>query len=487
MSNGQVVDEGSREGSLHVEVRRMVEEIAVHAVEGVVLAATRRRSVIDACCGSGGVDASRETSKGSEAWISFLEELLSNQGQSGRKEIQDKRIGVMKKHSRYNLYQVKALQQYDKFSCGYFALYLACRALYALQHDCSSEELHSLACRPGYYHYKALWQQQLRCHAREVDNYYPWDDESIATGIVERPYLLYLIDNDPELQALGGGERLCALHDFTKDGLSQGIVGMERLQRLDFIAGEFKRKSSYHQAFIIGSIAHWMVVVVRKVCPGKFESIFIDSYNHMIMEKSHSELEGMVNEYLDAHPSKEPNSRPRRLKTGVGIHRGMQFALEALHELIVGDLVMVEEGLRLRVERFVRSYCDATRTVLPNVSEEVSEDDFESDNVTVLSDKSAVCVKKSEYVDVLFAWLHEECHPRYMANEAEDMLSSCRGVSIRPSALAELKSWLDHLDAASEVTAMIPADVLTAPENLVARFFAESVPAFRAVLCQCNL
>lgn len=180
-----------------------------------------------------------------------------------------------------SIFQLEVAAQIDKTSCGYHSFHAAVQLIQSLVFGSREVPIDQLKSRTlfnlRHRHYIALLLDHVRSFpSRELD--YLWDEWEIESGVMERPFAEFLIENDPEIQRLGGSHTFSSFADYSRTTLGSGFISMEELiikqQRIDL----FSNSSNDIHVFLFGSFIHWSTVIAIKR-QTHLTLIYLDSEN----------------------------------------------------------------------------------------------------------------------------------------------------------------------------------------------------------------
>lgn len=101
--------------------------------------------------------------------------------------------------------------------------------------------------------------QYLIAHSRELNHgWYPWNENTIRNGILERPHVEYIFSNHPLFKDIVFAPEVfsrCSisnLSDFSKASLTNTPVDLKKLTELQSIMDRIRNEESYSHSFIVG-------------------------------------------------------------------------------------------------------------------------------------------------------------------------------------------------------------------------------------------
>jgi hypothetical protein len=223
-------------------------------------------------------------------------------------------VSTLYPSSSSHIVQPKVLKQKKNDSCGYYALYnvvTIAAALTAPTEELALKHILSLRNRTKFW----MFYQHVISHLYKRANFskkYPWNLEHIDKGILERPYVQYLMD----CKALEGNVEITVLSDFSMTGMKHNMLpiaeviklaqvfanyndGDKKEEEKNFTKEEFV-KTRVH-AFLVGQLCHWISLVCVKF-QGKVEVIVLDSRNHNLLTSTHEEFLRIVEKNKERIP-----------------------------------------------------------------------------------------------------------------------------------------------------------------------------------------
>eukprot|EP01112_Ceratiomyxa_fruticulosa_P003371 TRINITY_DN1372_c0_g1_i1.p1 TRINITY_DN1372_c0_g1~~TRINITY_DN1372_c0_g1_i1.p1 ORF type:complete len:313 (+),score=46.39 TRINITY_DN1372_c0_g1_i1:98-1036(+) len=206
---------------------------------------------------------------------------------------------IIHSERKHIISQVKSVNQRENGSCGYYGLYSALHAIHIVHaeedHHCK-DYLSHMHERVGFWKHYHKVTKTLKEHAKtQGDANYPWTEDHIEKGILERPYINFLLNNTHLLRRIwedslsedhifetSGDLPITPLPDFAFNSLRNNRLSVMIVQRMSVVFGNFQSQASYFHIFIVGLTCHWLLIVCNKV-DGKLEVVMIDSRNHNLM------------------------------------------------------------------------------------------------------------------------------------------------------------------------------------------------------------
>jgi hypothetical protein len=170
--------------------------------------------------------------------------------------------------------QLRVLQQRHNGACGYHALYNARTVMRGDGGDGGRSVLRELSCSTMFW--RSYWRTKRLLEGQAVargNKHYPWRLRDISTGVIERSYMLHLVQNT-EL-----GADCIALPDMCQASLDNGVLDPLVARELD--AGLQSLLPGQCRAFLVGNIGHWTAVVVQRASPVRV--FLLDSRNKPLL------------------------------------------------------------------------------------------------------------------------------------------------------------------------------------------------------------
>lgn len=197
--------------------------------------------------------------------------------------------------------QIQTIKQQNNSACGYFALY---NALWALRAIRATREADALDCMAKLQDRVNFWRTYMRMIGDlkrkallQSSNSYPWSVRHIEQGVMERPYMEYLLQHEPLVKLLSdehGESMITAFPEFSWDQLKHNALSVRYLTTLDRIFERFRTRKNYAHTFILGQTNHWVTIVINKYEDTHVEVVLLDSRNYDILNLSDSQIEAFA-------------------------------------------------------------------------------------------------------------------------------------------------------------------------------------------------
>jgi hypothetical protein len=371
-------------------------------------------------------------------------------------------------HPQLQLEQWHVLQQYDRFSCGYYCLFLALQFVRGFKTYSHFSEMNHLANRSDFYTYLNKWQTMLINHGETQGaepDWYPWGKKVIQSTVMERPYLEWLIENDPEIQELNGTQSISALPEMYVESIGSGFLTLNQICNIQTTCELFHKPEAFTHGFIIGSTIHWVLLIVHKQAgDAEPKAFYIDSLNQSILGKSTDQLRTMAKNYYGLNPKYDtlsPSERERRERKFFSMLRGANFAVESILTAIHGNRSFLDVCAHMEVENVVEDWHEFHE----------SQPDLSSK-------------------ELLQAWLKSSYHPSQLHSKFRRVFSLLKDRPICTSSTshARVSDWLKMVcsiwepHSTKEGSIQPGAEPSSETECLATRFFKEILPHFRVLL-----
>lgn len=152
-------------------------------------------------------------------------------------------------------------------------------------------------------------------------NYYPWDMETVQSGVLERPFMLHLLEKDPMIQSLIVHSKASfdSCPDLCRGSIGNGFVvnqlpathrsiNMSVLNQLSTTFSVLGEKYHHAWGFLLGQTNHWIAaVVIKSIRDGQsqHEAILIDSRNNFVLNKSQDQIFQITHKRLELDKKSE--------------------------------------------------------------------------------------------------------------------------------------------------------------------------------------
>eukprot|EP00026_Physarum_polycephalum_P007545 Phypoly_transcript_07608.p1 GENE.Phypoly_transcript_07608~~Phypoly_transcript_07608.p1 ORF type:complete len:489 (+),score=87.92 Phypoly_transcript_07608:79-1545(+) len=295
--------------------------------------------------------------------------------------------------STSHIVQPKVLKQKKNDSCGYYALYNVITIAAALTAPTDEQALtifHSLRHRTRFWLFYNRIVSHLYKRADSTTSKYPWMREHIDKGILERPYINYLMDSG----FLQGNIDITVLSDFSMTGMRHSILPIADLRKLSQVFANYKsekggeedakkegegekdsgseRKENGHvengegervngdnerkandeknkvHAFLVGQSCHWISLVCIKF-KGNVEVLVFDSRNHNLLTATHEEFMRIIDKAKEKIPDWKKNIYLCSLTEP-------KMTADLFHDCIVGARDIITSLLEHNMEGFLQSF-----------------------------------------------------------------------------------------------------------------------------------
>ena len=281
-----------------------------------------------------------------------------------------------------------------------------------------------LISRPSYYYYKNKWTKLLLEKATvEGNKYFPWCYSSINSEVMERDYIRYILDHDQELNLLGGNKHFSAISEMYRECLQKGFLSNDKIIEIQNIFYSFQRENEFSHAFIIGSYAHWVLIVLHKYndnnddnnnlnnsnnnnnnknnklnnknnknnknnnlngeISGKIEGLFIDSYNQSILSISMDKIKEKIIENLIKRkiPEKEI---PIKLEKQLKMVESIQYCISLSFDCANGTKNFIEENIFLQVDFILNDFFNYINKNKNNNDNNLNNNNNNDDNQMII-------------------------------------------------------------------------------------------------------
>jgi len=192
---------------------------------------------------------------------------------------------VLGRHKVKNIYQLDVLKQVDPYSCGYYSFnnaYLVLQACLAKEEDIARVFLKKIKNSTIYsMHFHKMVRLLKQKATLEGNKSYPWTHKHLELGVMERPYMIYLVDEHEAAIKVGGRDIFTCLPDLGFYSLRNSIMEPWQMHDLQEVFEIFHSRPNYSHAFLIGITNHWATVVANQV-DHQLELLYLDSRNEYI-------------------------------------------------------------------------------------------------------------------------------------------------------------------------------------------------------------
>jgi hypothetical protein len=281
----------------------------------------------------------------------------------------------MGKHSKHLAWQISVLMQKDRVTCGYYALYFVLKVLRALQSKRLQDLFRNpsdLLCRSRFLWHEFRWHQVLEQAAlRKNRDYFPWNLESIQSGVLEREYCNYLLKHDILLHQVGGADRILCLPEISEQCIACGFVSVDKVKQFHHVVTRFQEREEYFHGFLIGSHDHWVSMVVQKY-QSSIQAFYLDSFNNPILTKN---SESLLVELVDAtlHNRKVAQELQEEKRTRyLGSYRAALYGVELILDCLAGFTTLAQLYCSLQTKSILQSYYNWMSDSLDNPPTPVS-------------------------------------------------------------------------------------------------------------------
>jgi len=216
--------------------------------------------------------------------------------------VEEAGLSVISSHSpapSVSVSQIRALKQNKNDSCGYYALFNIIETVCAItaeDKDKSLDHLSRISNRTRFWFMYTKFIAVLKDKSkREENKTYPWTVEHVEKGMLERPYIDYLLWYGKLQEICDLDLNIMVLSDFSMNYLKHNQLPVTQIQKLHQIFEDIKKNKNTFHAFLIGQICHWICIICNKV-EDHLEIILFDSRNHNLIEATDEELQAIMRE-----------------------------------------------------------------------------------------------------------------------------------------------------------------------------------------------
>ncbi len=196
-----------------------------------------------------------------------------------------------------NVYQLKVLRQRNAAACGYHAIFtaLCCiKACSAENQDETIQHLYHLRDRASFWIVYNRMKNIFLQKAKQEENKFPWEAETIEYGVLEREFIQYLLEKETLHFNVDGCVPMTALSDISPLSLKLGVNGVQGILKIHDVFDRFYRTTTnVVHSFLVGSDNHWFSVLVNKHFvngEAHLECIYLDARNNRLLSRDKQEL-----------------------------------------------------------------------------------------------------------------------------------------------------------------------------------------------------
>ena len=389
-----------------------------------------------------------------------------------------------------NTIQLKVLEQRDgDQSCGYFGIFFVSKLSKIFEHLSSAKSQDSLAAlmkdlrsMDSFNCFKEVIISELLIESkRKKSDCYPWTDEHIKSGVLERAYLQHLQNNSFCKDSLQMKEYLqrfsnsiAAKHgfshvndcinlmEFSVSSLKTNRLSLRTIQFLEYFFNQrLLTNTENFKIFLIGSAIHYVVAAVYKYESGNVDLLYLDAQNHDILHRTKEYIRQQIISKMKFEIWLKSGWKLEQMRElALDSFCGIQFAVTDLIKNCVLNLYTSKfDPFFVRNKLIKMNICDGflngfEEQVLVPTIEKISAGDEEKENESkenpceYVMDAMKKKMAKKEFEEVQFCallireWINAYYPPPVIDQNIVNLLKEIKTKSYSPQiAFKRLRVW----------------------------------------------
>jgi len=203
--------------------------------------------------------------------------------------------------------------------------------------------LQKLTDRTLFWHSYTRITNELKKRCALESDKYPWSLEHVESGILERPYITYLISSG----IIQSNTDITLLPDFSMTGMRNNKLPIDELNKLSQTFAKYRNGPNRMHAFLVGQLCHWISIICNKV-GNHVEILVFDSRNHNLLTSPPEEFIRITNK----------NKKLMEWKREIYLYSLQEPVVTAqlFHDSIMGIQDITSIMLEHNMEGFLRSF-----------------------------------------------------------------------------------------------------------------------------------
>lgn len=194
---------------------------------------------------------------------------------------------------------------------------------------------------------------------------FPWTEADVRTGVLERVFMLHLLEVDPCVRRLVAECNVSfeSLPDLARGSLLY-TLSVSTLKVLKAAQRDYSARSDHCRAWLIGQTNHWISVFSGKLpkrarSRSTHETIVCDSRNNFVLTKSVPEIEAVAAHRMRHIVGDDAWTQLRKKLYLESLH-DVPFSTELLHHCCTGQRNSVQFIIEMHFDTFFNSYSNHT-------------------------------------------------------------------------------------------------------------------------------
>lgn len=199
-------------------------------------------------------------------------------------------------------------------------------------------------------------------HKPSMRSGWPWTAKDVHAGVLERLYMIHLLESDPCIQRLRKdcNAQFSSLPELGRGSLLYNCLSVSTLEVMKEATVAFGASEDHSRAWLVGQTNHWISVLSARLPPLssnqiRFETMVTDSRNNFVLSTTMEETAKVANYRMRRLVGDDMWTQLRR-KLYIESLNDMPFSAELLHDCCTNRRDAAQHVITMHFDTFFNSY-----------------------------------------------------------------------------------------------------------------------------------